>query len=783
MAYVFGLQTTNFLGQVSALATITVNKSTVAVPALEGPSEVAVSASEGVVLVQFALRPAECTPAGTVWTASWAFAPGSPTFALDAASRTSLALAISAGSLVAGADYTLVVTAAAVALGVSSSAAVTVKRVGAPLVAVVQGPSSVGADEALVLDASESYDPDNAAGAASFAWTCALCPGPAVSDMPCTQRCVGLGGSTGARLEVAGGLLLPGRSYVFVVAFSKGARRATASRAVAVQAAAAVAVQAVVMQASVLWQLTQMLTLNSSVCDTANPAVEAVIVARASGGTQVAWVFEAGEAAGERSVPAVVTSAAVSSGTEGEVVRIQAGLLGEWQGYTFYIRAKAVSGVTVLGSALVCFRVGEAPQIGSFVASQVQTRLRYSAMLESAARADFVIGFRLPGGPRKFISFKQGIRTSAFATVSRLNYYYDLAVGQQAIEPCPAALAYAFVFACQSGLCVEQEVEVPLDCTGLGLSKRKQAAVADCGAVPDPFQQALCAVQVVENGPKTASSTAAALAAIGAAHSVVPAAPTTLLVLASHHARVVRAAGTAVPTNLGVLAQLLGDASYAMPETLEALFESVVAQAGTQCSSAADAVLAQFGQKAAEATACGGTETAFAAGGVGVAASRAVVGPSGRVEVSASGSGVGAVAVGLGASVAGACTSVVVVVRAPECGEKDALPFVLAVAAEAPVDEVAFDTTAAGECAAWDSANAAWQTVGCTRSGARCTCARASKYTVVAARKSTGGGGSNAGAIAGGVVGAVVGIGAGVGAALWWRKQRERKGGAEVELQ
>eukprot|EP00004_Rigifila_ramosa_P011611 TRINITY_DN248_c1_g1_i3.p1 TRINITY_DN248_c1_g1~~TRINITY_DN248_c1_g1_i3.p1 ORF type:complete len:1603 (-),score=367.34 TRINITY_DN248_c1_g1_i3:163-4338(-) len=783
--YVFGLQTTNFLGRTSAVATTSVTKSTVAVPVLEGPAQVGVTTGDRATLVQVSLRAAPCTPAGTAWSATWSFAPGSPTFVLDTRSKTSLALAVNPASLTTGVEYNLLLTVSSAALGVSTSTGVVVERAGAALVAVIQGRSSVASDEALVLDASQSYDPDTTGETASFSWSCVLCATAVVSDVPCAQTCIGFSGSNSPVLSIGTGQLVAQRSYIFTVTYTKGLRSTTASRVVAVQPPSEVAVAVAISQANVLWQLTQTLTLQSDVCDTANPAVEIALVPSVVGTiiSGVGWVFEGVDSSANRSVPVAVTEAVVGSSSSEAGLRIPASVLVDWQGYTFYIRVNALLGGTNIGSAVVCFRVGIAPVIGSFSVQQVDGRLRYSAVLASNARADYVIGFRtLSGGPRTFISFQQIFRTVTYSTVSRLSYYQNLVSGQRFLAPCPAATVFAFVFACQSGICVEQEAIAPLDCASLAktaaLPEAKRASVGDCAAVPDPFGQALCAVQAVQTTPGSATAAAAALSVIKSAHAAVPAGYGSLMVFAGHHAAVVAAAGDAVPTDVSALKQLLSDPSFAAPLTLDALFASVSAQISGQCTTAAAETLAQFGQKALETRACGGTPAVFATSAVGVVATQAVVGASGRVDLGLTGQGVSHVVVE-GAGSTGSCAGIAASVQGADCGAESG-PFVLALGVESGFSRISFDAEAGGECVAWDESAGAWSETGCTRSGVRCTCGAASKYTVREAKKS--GGGSNAGAIAGGVIGAVVGVGAGVGGALWWRKKQGGRGAADVEL-
>eukprot|EP00004_Rigifila_ramosa_P002778 TRINITY_DN1284_c0_g1_i3.p1 TRINITY_DN1284_c0_g1~~TRINITY_DN1284_c0_g1_i3.p1 ORF type:complete len:693 (+),score=175.50 TRINITY_DN1284_c0_g1_i3:101-2080(+) len=657
------------------------------------------------------------------------------------------------------------------ALGITTNETVLVERLGAPLIPQLAAPSSIGSDQPLFLDASASYDPDGTAGAASFAWTCRLCTTSDVDS--CTQPCVGFSSSNSATLTLAAGTLIAQRSYLFTVAYTKGLRSATTGRIISVLAPSSVQVSVRVSQPDVLSQLTRQLALNTSVCATVNPAVEVVITLSATGSAAaLSWIFEAIESNADLAVPFQAAQTAVSTGVLGNALSLPSDTIRQWPGYSWHIRVKAIVGGQEIGACEVCFVVGVPPEISSFSAAQVEKSLRYTAAVaDKSLSADFLIGYRAqPGGPRVFWSFSQGFRLSSYRSGSSLSYSVTLF---PLLPPCPAAVTYPFVLVCRSGVCSEYTTEADLDCSFKRVASNKRS-VGECSATPDPLEQALCAVQAVQAAPSVAAA-AQALDVVGATHSTIPASYAALLLFANHHAAIVRAAA---PSDVTVLQQLLADPSYALPETLEALFSSTAKQTASQCTGAAESVVAAFGQKALETVVCGGMPLAFSSSGLSVGIANAIVPADGTLPVALGGGIVSNLV--LTSAGSSSCISVAASIRST-AGCDDGTQFVLAIAADSGLTEVAFDSSTEGDCAAWDS-QGVWNRAKCTRSGDTCTCQSAAKFTVLAkAEPPNSSGSSNAGAIAGGVIGALAGVGAGVGAFVWWRKHRGG-GGRDVEM-
>eukprot|EP00004_Rigifila_ramosa_P011610 TRINITY_DN248_c0_g1_i3.p1 TRINITY_DN248_c0_g1~~TRINITY_DN248_c0_g1_i3.p1 ORF type:complete len:1147 (-),score=292.60 TRINITY_DN248_c0_g1_i3:179-3619(-) len=768
--YVFGVQATNFLGQTSALASITVEKLVVAAPTLTGPSSVTASTEWGErETIIFSLEPAACTPSGTVWTAAWSFAAGSPTFVLDEATRTTLALSVATSTLTIGAAYTLVLTVSAASLGVAATATVALQRSGAALVAQLNAPATVQLDQALVLDASGSFDPDATSEPAVFSWGCALCAEG--STTACSETCTGFVGGSSATLTLAAGALLVSRSYVLTVRYAKGARSDSESRLVTVLPPSQVTVTISITQPNVLTQLTTTVSLNSSVCSTANPSVEVVIVPSTS--KSVSWAFEP-VASDANSVPASVGEQVLQQSLFEDQLRIQAPNMVDWYGYVYRFRIRALVLGSEVGRAEVCFVVGRPPVLSSFSTTQSGSQLRVAMAVSPPGTYDFVIGYKDPGvATRHFIAQ----RRSATPTTVR----YDLVSPSGVLLlPCPTTEIDVFAFVCLNGVCLEDTLEgVPLNCVFKRRGGRRALPrVDECLAIPSPMDQSVCAVQAVQQ-QQTSEAASEALAVLRNAVATTPASPLTLMIFAGHHAEIVMAAES---SDLSVLQQLLEMPVVPLAPALEALFASVEAQIDAQCSADVDATLALFGNKMLEATVCAGTPQRFVAqdGHVGVAAGRVrVVEASGSVAVLAvGGNGVSEVVLSFGAG-AGTCASVTAAVTAPDCG--DGVPFVLTVGSDLGAEAVTFRADHAGTCVAWNTTGGVWTSAECERNGADlCTCSwnAAGKYSVVPSKGSSSS--PSAGVVAGSVVAAVAGVVLAAVAAVLLRKKMRRGEGEEA---
>eukprot|EP00004_Rigifila_ramosa_P023087 TRINITY_DN6424_c0_g1_i2.p1 TRINITY_DN6424_c0_g1~~TRINITY_DN6424_c0_g1_i2.p1 ORF type:complete len:1430 (+),score=273.03 TRINITY_DN6424_c0_g1_i2:450-4292(+) len=739
--HVFGLQTRNFLGQFSAVVTISVFKGAADAPQLSGPSSVEVSSAFGMTAIQMLLFPAPCTPANTQWRAEWSFAPSSPQFALSAPSNGTLALVVNPDALQFLTVYNLTVSVNDLrAVPAVALATVLVTRVGASLVAHISGPSAVaGGGAVLELDASLSYDPDNLAGPASYQWFCARCPSTSSAAEGCTLPCNGLASPIGtqATVSVSTNSLLLSTSYLFTVQYSKDSRHSSAFAVVNVGTASTLEVSVSMTQADVLSQLGRVVSVG--MCGLANPSVDLVAIATVSSSDTVAWRIAASEVPGfanaTKLVPLSVVDGWVVASSIANVVVFSSSELRDWAGYTFAVNFTVTLSGAPAGSGLACVTVGVPPRPELLSVIQVGDKVRISATTQEIGLFEYVVGFQdFAGGTRYFLAFS-GSRGGArvVQTASQLTYYHNLVVGNAAQLPCPAASALFFVFICRAGICAEISTAVDLSCSTRRESPAEKQAYSltpgDCANVPNPFQQALCITQVAALAG-TDGDPGTTLALLMQHLRSVPATPLTLLLFASYYRSVSRSASATnwATADTSSLSELLSVQAFPLPDTLSAMFDAVTAQLGTRCAPE-DTSLVLFGQQALSSMVCGAPTLVFQdvqSGIVLQAAKNALLSTEFVGLLSVPSVGLSRVALSFSSGVG--CLGVVASVSFPSC-TVDPVPFVLLVSSLAQPSFVSFDCGLEGSCAVWDENEQYWSVRVCSRTGQTCTCAFSGSLT------------------------------------------------------
>jgi len=167
VTYVFSVTFTNWLNQTDSTSA-TVKKSTAAVPkvTISGEALLKITRDQTVSLTGSATP--SCGSALGSLTYLWSFSPD--VSAIAATSRTSATLSVPALSLAAGTVYVATLTVTDTASGLFNSANVTINVGVRDLKALITVGSSFTTEQNIIIDASNSSDPEN--DPITFSWAC-----------------------------------------------------------------------------------------------------------------------------------------------------------------------------------------------------------------------------------------------------------------------------------------------------------------------------------------------------------------------------------------------------------------------------------------------------------------------------------------------------------------------------------------------------------------------------------------------------------------------------------
>lgn len=243
--YVFALKVSNYLGGKAGSVSVQVTKTDQVVPLLTASGPTVATSATPLYLRADLANPANCRGRSLRLTYKWTLVNAVPTgtidtftpaITLDSRSSKTRVLYVAPSTLTQGNTYFFRVSASHTSLVTPLTADLFVQVVSTQLIArIADGNRQVSSILPLLLDASDSYDPQSATTPLAFAWSCAI----EASASPCFATIPASFSSTASssRLRVDTGLL-PGKRYVLTVSVSTTNPVRLASASVSVDTAA-----------------------------------------------------------------------------------------------------------------------------------------------------------------------------------------------------------------------------------------------------------------------------------------------------------------------------------------------------------------------------------------------------------------------------------------------------------------------------------------------------------------------------------------------------------------
>lgn len=203
-SYTFCLQAVNFFNVQSALSCVTVSKFSADLPivVIGGEAERTIAANEAVE-VTGTIQLSACLAGSSQVNLQWSEDNNIDGLDLADTAATTKSLSLQPGSLRGGNSYRFTLTATMASdASLSASASITIHVVESDPVAVMKGGSlvSIGYQQTLVLNALDSYDPDDGTNAVLCSWACVASSGGTCFDA--NDEAYALGGSSNANCEL-----------------------------------------------------------------------------------------------------------------------------------------------------------------------------------------------------------------------------------------------------------------------------------------------------------------------------------------------------------------------------------------------------------------------------------------------------------------------------------------------------------------------------------------------------------------------------------------------------